>query len=783
MLKQFIRNFSKQKTVGILNICSLSLGIMVSLIIGLWTIQNLQFDNFHKNGDRIYRSIVNVTFSGDKSHLSSTFKPFGEEAKAQYPEIEDMCRVVINDETEIWIGNQIYSGEKVLVVDNNFFSFFTFPLLEGNPVNAIDAPDKVVISKTKAEALFHGKEAIGQTVRYKNQDFKVCGVMKDIPRNSHLQGDFVFPIFGSLAENDWGWSDVFCTYFRVQNNTNINQLNQGLTTIIRNGLDWFKLEGATVTLQPLKDIHLGHSDRFENALTESKPLIIIFTTTALVILILSCINFANLFVSTSFIRARSIGIKKSQGANKRALIREFYTETACYVLLSILIGIILAHLVLPIFNQFTSSQLDIDFYSPQLYIYIAVLFVFTTLLAGSFPAIYMTKFNIIETLSGKFRGKRISLFQKSLIVIQFTASIILLMTVTFIYKQIDFLINHDMGFNIEHVIAVRSRDDFGTNFDSFRSEMMQEPSITDVTMKNSLPSNWVQGWSFSLPESPEKAYTGEVCRIEPNYFDFFDMKIIEGENPLYLGIADSLNICVINETSVKILGLNDPIGKTIIPNGNTPTPITIAGVVKDAQTRSFHSTIDAQVYLKLNSKSGYSNCPIFFKIKGDPQKALQKIEQKWKTTVPLVPFEYQYMDSIYKNLYKSDLNSGKVLLFAMIITIIITIAGLFAMTYYSTQRRIKEVALRRINGAKIIHIFYILNKDIELLMLLAYIIALPISYFALEKWLSDYIVKTSLDWWIFVLIGALTILIALFTVSYQTWKIATTNPVKALKND
>lgn len=783
MLKQFIRNFSKQKTVGILNICSLSLGIMVSLIIGLWTVQNLQFDNFHKNGDRIYRSILDIKFNDVDSHLTSTFKPFGEEAIAQLPNIEAMCRVVHNEESEIWIGNQVSTIDKVLVVDNNFFSFFTFPLIEGNPVNVIDTPDKVVISKTTANLLFPGKDPIGQTIKYENQDFKVSGIMKDFPRNSHIQADIVFPMFGHLAENKWGWSDVFCTYFLLRENTDTLQLTKGLTTIIRNGLDWFKLNEGTVSLQPLKDIHLGEKDKFENAVTESKSLIIVFTATAFIILILSCINFANLFVSTSFIRAKSIGIKKSQGANKAKLIKEFYTETAGYVFIAIFIGIMLAHLVLPVFNQFTTSSVEIDFSSPQLYLYIVLLFIFTTLLAGSFPAIYMTKFNIIETLSGKFRGRRISLLQKTLIVIQFTASIILLMSVTFIYKQIDFLINHDLGFNIEHIITVNSRDEFGKNFDSFRSEMMQETSITDITIKNSLPTDWVQGWTYSLPENLEKQYNAEVCRIEPNYFDFFGMKIIEGENPLYLGAADSLNICVVNETAVKIFGLTDPVGKIILPNGLSKSPITIAGVVKDAQTRSFHSPIDAQVYIRLTAKSNSGGKVLFFKIKGDPEKALKKIEQKWKATVPLVPFEYHYLDNIYRNLYKSDLNSGKVLLFAMIITIIITVAGLFAMAYYSTQRRIKEIGLRKVNGATTLDLMKLLNRDFIVWVIIAFIIALPISYFSLQEWLDDYIVKTDLDWWVFALIGILIILIALVTVSYQTWKVSTTNPVKALKND
>ncbi|SHF99379.1 ABC transporter permease [Dysgonomonas macrotermitis] len=606
--------------------------------------------------------------------------------------------------------------------------------------------------------------------------------MKNIPANSHIQGDYVFPLFGYYLKNQWGWSDVFTTYFLLRDNTDKEQLSKGLSEIAQNGIDFYKLNQAKVILQPLKDIHLEKvSAKFDNSVSESKSLVVVFASISLIILVLSCINFANLFVSTSFIRARSIGIRKSQGATKWALIRDFYLETAYYVLTAIIIGIALTYFTLPVFNQFVNSGIEIDFTSPIFYIYIIVLFVFTTLLAGSFPAVYMTKFNIIETLSGKFRGKRVSLLQKSLIIIQFSVSIILLTVVVFIYKQIDFMVSHDKGFNTEHIITVNDRDKFGENFESFRTEMMQETSIIDVTKKNSLPTNWVQGWGFSLPDNLEVLYNAEVCRIKPNYFDFFDMKIIEGENPLYLDTADSLRICVINESAVKVFGLTAPVvGKIIVPNGDVPRSMTIAGVVKDAQTRSFHSPVDPQVYIKLGSKwTG----PIFFKIKGDPERALNKIEQKWKAEIPLVPFEYLYMDTIYHDLYKADTNSGKVLLFAMFITIIITVAGLFAMAYYSTQRRIKEIGLRKVNGATTSDLIKLLNQNFIIWVLTAFVIACPISYFALNKWLDDYMIRTSLDWWIFALIGLLAVMIALITVSYQTWKVATMNPVIALKND
>lgn len=783
MLKQFIRNFSKQKTVGLLNICSLSLGIMVSVIIGLWTINETNFDKFHKDGDRIYRATISLDFTEKREHLTGTFKPFGEAVTREYPEIEEMCRIVIQSSEEIWINGEINTNNKALVADSTFFKLFTYPLIEGDINTVLNSSEKVVISQSAAKKYFKDQNPIGKTIQYNGVDFHISGIMKDLPHNTHLGGDFIFPMFGYLQECDWGWSDIFCTYFRLNKNADINKLETGMSQILHKNMDFFRINNAAISLVPIQDIHLGESNRFDNSITESKSTVYIFAITAIIILSLSCINFANLFISTSFIRARSIGIKKSQGASKFALIKDFYLETAGYVLIAIAIAIFLTIYTIPIFNQFTRSGLYIDYSTLQPYAFIALLFVFTTLLAGSFPALYMTKFNIIETLSGKFRGKRVSAFQKVLIIIQFTAAIILLTVVTFMYRQIDFIINQDKGFNTESIMYVHSREKFGLepNYESFCEEMKTEPSIVAITKKNSLPTQWVQGWGLALPGKDE-SLTMEICRVQANYFDVLGMTIIDGENPFYLSTADSGKVCVINESAVKMFGLTDPVGKEIVPYGNPKDVLIIAGVVKDAQTVSFHRQTDPQVYLKL-TKDWESYKPIFFKIKGDPQRAIEHIKRKWEAEVPKIPFEYNFLDDDYKALYKSDLNTSQVFLFAMGITILITVAGLFAMAYYSTQRRIREIGLRKINGATVSNLLVLLNKEFITWVLISFVIACPISYFSLKSWLTSFIRQAPLSWWIFALIGLLAVLIAIATVSYQTWKVATMNPIKALKED
>jgi putative ABC transport system permease protein len=398
------------------------------------------------------------------------------------------------------------------------------------------------------------------------------------------------------------------------------------------------------------------------------------------------------------------------------------------------------------------------------------------LLAGTFPALYMTNFNPIQTLGGKFKGKNISLFQKSLIIIQFTASIALLIVVSFMQKQVQFVVNHDLGFDKENVIYVQGRDHFSSNYDAFRDELLKDPSISDITLKNSLPTNWMQGWGINNTGSSD-VMVMEMNYVKPNYFDFMDMKIIEGENPFYLESNDSIIPVIINESALKLLKLKNPVNQIIIANGYQR--MVVKGVMRNANIRSLRDEIDPQVYMKLERNTWR---PVFFKVTGDPQRAIDVIRAKWEELEPDYPFEYHFLDDTYKDLYASEMNAEKVLAFAMLITFIISVAGLFAMAFYVTQRRIKEIGLRKVNGATLKDLLLLLNKDFVVWVLISFLIAMPVAYFGLQSWLDGFTVKTSLSIWIFLLVGIIAMAVALLTTSFQTWKVATMNPVKTLKN-
>ena len=788
-MKQFIRNFNKQKVVGTLNICSLSLSIMVSIIVGLWAINELTYDNFYPDGDRMYRVVQNFELNGKPIRAATSFKPLGEIAEKELPSTEKMCRIVSRT-MGVTFHNMVHFGVPSLVTDHNFFSFFGFPLKEGDIETAFSGTNNAIITESAARKYFPNEDPIGQRIVSHGYDFFISGIMYDIPRNSHIQAEVILPMFGSFKSWEWDSGFYYDTYFILSPSADLNLIGERLTQINKAGAgDFLKNAYNEVGLELVRDIHFSKTEPgFDNAVKGDKSFLQILVFTALVILIIGCINFTNLFISTAFIRARSIGIKKSQGAGRRTLILEFYKETAVYVFISVAGGLLLAMLTLPVFNNYTGSTTVLDFYNPQLYVFLFCLIIVTILIAGSFPAFRMTKFGIIETIGGKFCGKKMSAFQKALVIIQFTSSISLLIIVFFFGRQIDTLLSQDLGFDNKNVFYVNGWGAFGADYKSLRNELRKNPAIADVAMKQyDLPLRMGNGVGVRNLDGDE-AMLIDLSEVSPNYFDFFDMEFLAGENPLWLETAANSRYCVINEAAVRALGLEDnpvdasfmyiSIGQKLIENdGKT---YTVKGVIRDSYVKSLHETPGAQMYLNL-SRDDHN--PIFIRTVGNPQDAIQAMEKMWKEINPNVPFEYHFLDETYDAQYKAEMNARNVLSYALLITFIISAAGLFAIAFYSTQRRIKEIGIRKINGAKVTDLLLLLNKDVVVWVVISFLIACPIAYVFLYNWLDDFVVKTSLSWWVFLIAGVLSALVALITVSYQTWRTATTNPIESLKTE
>lgn len=775
-LKVFGRNLAKQRTVGILSIASLSVAIAVVILIGLWAANEFSFDDFQKDKDKIYRVYGTLMMNNETVSIGAAYKPVGVIARQQSPEITAMCRVVTQN-FEVKLNDVLYPDNQALMVDSNFFSFFTYQLKTGNPKTCLSAPDGIIVDEFMAKRYFPGENPMGKSLNINNKDYTVVALMPDMPDNSHLKAHIIMPFIGYWAEDlQMGSSDCFITYVKLNAPAMVAGVEKGLADMVQS-YPMFKQLGFKYKLQPLSDIHFNNDFKFDNVVHGNKSLVMVFLLTAFVILLIACINFINLFISTSFLRAKSIGVKKTHGADKGMLVREFYIETFYYVIIAVVIGLIMAVVALPLFNRLADYSLKIDFASPWLYLFMVLVALFVMLTAGTFPALYMTKFNTVATLKGQFKGKNLSFLQKSLIIAQFTASIVILTSVFFIDKQVNYMISKDLGFDKENVLYVYDRGGFTKGYEAFRSEMKNNPAIVDVSMKDDTPTGWCRGNSVNKPGDNQE-FLMEFCQITPNYFDMMGMKMAAGAE-FDEKKGDSLNYCILNETAARMLGFQEPVGEKIFTDGEN---FIIKGIVKDAQTKSLHQKVDPQIYFDYENLNMGSRV-VLFKVQGNPQEAIRLIGTKWNELNPGMPFEYHFLDDAYTELYKSETNAGQILGAAMIITLIISVAGLFAMAYYTTQRRLKEIGVRKVNGASVSELLVILNRDFFVWIGISFLLACPLAYIFVSRWMEGFTDRTSMSWWVFVLVGVITFVVTILTVSYQTWKAANVNPVKVLKSE
>ncbi|MBI9065367.1 MAG: ABC transporter permease [Marinilabiliaceae bacterium] len=772
--KLFYRQFLKQKMTGFLSIGSLSLGITVAILTGLWCLNEFSFDTFHHQPENTYRVTLKGFINNESIALGSVNGPMGPEAKEIMPEVIEMTRFVpLEDALEV--GSIKETAQNIYAVDSSFNKILNYEIKLGSIDQFTSNRNSIIINETWANRYYPGENPIGKIISFKGER-EVAAVMYNVPINSHLNVEAMVRLDGlpRIANRTWGQNDNFITYLLVNDQTNIANLEEKITKLAHERFEPFKKMDIKFRLQPLLDIHLGDKYRFDYAITRNKNLVIAFGLMALIVLIIGSINFTNLFISNSFLRAKSIGVKKTNGAQKSNLILEFFTETFYYVCISTALSLLLVELALPMFSRIVGYDLIVDFTSPQLYLFLAILIPTTTLLAGAFPAFYMTHFNPVKTLKDQFTGNKVSFLQKSLLILQFAASIVLLISVITIKKQVSHIQNMDLGFSKENIIHLEMNSHMRKNYTRIAQELQACPEIIDVTCKSSTPLEWNRGTSVCLSETPNAECLMEICAVKANYFNMLNMPIVKGENPF--GVSDSINYCMINEKAAETLGSKNPINKRIkiLLSGT----FVVKGVIKDAYTKSLHHDVDPQVYITLPASR---SSVIMIKTSDHPQKAIETLSTIWRREVPERPFEYNFLDDDYAKLYHEEEIAGQVANWLMIIAFLITIAGLYGMARYAIKRRTKEIGLRKVNGATLGEIITLLNLSFVKWIALAFLLACPAAWYLMNRWLSDFAVRTEISWWVFVTTGLTALLVTLLTVSYQTYVAANQNPVKCLK--
>jgi putative ABC transport system permease protein len=804
-LKVAWRNLLRNKIFSVINIVGLAIGLACFLLISLYVLDELGFDKFYDHSDRIYRLNADIRFGGADLHMPFTSDMMGQVLKKDYPQIEEYARLYSSSGSKlIKKGNEYIDEPKVVHADSTFFRVFNLPAIAGDPKTALNDPNTVVVTESAAKKYFGTSDAMGKTLEISDRKktvYKVTAVIKDLPHNFHIPFEFYF----SMKNVDYTWgqflSHNFHTYILLKKGIDSKAFAKNFTQYIDkyclpeakqfmriSSMDDFRKAGNKLeySMIPVRDIHL-YSDRpYEFLPSGNIQYIYIFSAVALLILLIACINFMNLTTARSANRAREVGIRKVLGTERQELIMQFLTESTLMAILSLLIAIALAWLVLPLFNNISAKTMTMgSFFSPVILPLLIALPIGVGLLAGSYPAFFLSAFKPIEVLKGKLKlGTRSGGLRSLLVVFQFATSIMLIIGTIVIYKQLNYIQTRDLGFKKDQVLVINGVNTLNDNEKAFKNKVLEMSGVEGGSLSSYLPvtssSRSDHSYSKEAVMDSKNGIDMQTWYIDYDYLKTMGMQMVKGRNFSKDFGSDSTAV-IINETTAAFLGYSDPVGKKIYTIGDSDKTISynIIGVVKNFNFETLHQNIGPLSFF-LGTRGALAS----FKVNTTQVKSLvSQIETVWKSMAPGMPFSYRFMDESFNEMYRSEQRVGQIAMIFAVLAILIACLGLFGLATFIAEQRTKEIGIRKVLGASVQGIVRLLSKDFMKLVAIAFIIAAPLSGWAMHSWLNDFAYRIKLEWWIFGLAGILALAIALGTVSFQAIKAAISNPVKSLRTE
>ena len=810
MLKNYFtiawRNLVKNKAFTAINIAGLAIGIATCLVIMLFVQDELSFDRFNEKADQIVRVVFRGTMNGEKMKESSVMAPVAPTLRSDYPEVLDATRLLQYGSPKIVVGDKTFKDANFAYVDSNFFNVFTLPLIKGDAKTALVEPYNVVITQAISEKYFGKADPIGKILNFKDahQLYKITGVIKEVPVNSH----FHFDIFGSMASvpdarnNSW-LSGSYFTYLVLQKNDDPKKLEAKLPQAVEKymgpqvkqalgvSLADFRKKGNDIGLylQPLTDIHLK-SD-FSNGLEAGGDIryVYIFGAIALFMLLIACINFMNLSTAGASKRAKEVGIRKVLGSLKYELIGQFLVESALLTFFSLALALMLVRISLPVFNSLSGKHLQLNFLQNPLMISALLLFwLFVSMLAGSYPAFYLSSFKPVAVLKSKFisKGKSIS-FRSGLVVFQFIISVGLIVGTTIVYQQLSYIQHIKLGYDKDQLLVLRNSYLLGDKEDVFKEQLKHDPRVANVTTSAFLPAGPTNtDLTTSFPDADKnKNSRVRIYQIDENYIPTMGMKILEGRNFSKEFPSDSSQdapTVIVNETLAKVFGWGEnAVGHTVnlfSDNVGNYKGLKVVGMVEDFHFRSLHEPINP-LLMVLQKSSG-----LIVKVKTKNIAGLiATMKTQWDSYKTEEPLTYAFVDDLYNQTYIAEQKTGTILGIFSGLTIFIACLGLFGLATFTAEQRTKEIGIRKVLGASIPDVIGLLSKEFIILVGIAIVIATPVAWWAMNVWLQDFAYRINISWWVFVMAGVAAIIIALITVSFQAIRAAVANPVKSLRTE
>ncbi|MBN1165303.1 MAG: ABC transporter permease [Candidatus Krumholzibacteriota bacterium] len=787
-----LRNLKKHKSYSLINILGLSVGMACCILIGTYILNELSYDRYHEKSDRIFRLVSILTLGDKPNDVATTNFPPALAMRNDYPEVVNSVRIVPYRKVPVKYGNRQFYEERIYYAEETVFDVFTFPLLKGDPGTALTTAHSVVIAEDMARKYFGAEDPLGKVLKFNNRDdFTVTGVMEKVPSNSHFEFDMLcsFQTFlearRPLVES---WASYFgCfSFVLLAEGTDYRELEKKLPGMKQKYFgDSLKGRGVDVDyfLQPLTAIHLHSHRRHEISGNSDIKYVYIFAAVAVFILLMACINFMNLATARAATRAREIGMRKVLGADKAQIMRQFFGESIFYSIISFIFALLLVHLTLPLFSSLSDRALTLDYAAhPWIIPVFIALVLLVGLVAGSYPALYLSGFNPVRVLTANSGSSRTSSrFRRTLVVAQFAISISLIIATFTIINQLDYMKNMDLGFDQEQVVVLPVMDrNIAASIESIKSELVAYHGIISAAASSHVPGGITSGASL-VPEgyADGQAQMMNVMSVDCDYISTLGMEIVRGRNFSPEFTADTSQALLVNEAAVAAIGWDDPLGKTIHFSAD-PDQVkkTVVGVVKDHHYVSPHIEIEP-LYIDLYGR-GYRT--IFVRIEPDDiPTTLAHVENVWKRFDPHRPFDFYFLDESYNRQYRVEEKLRGIFFNFTFLAIIIACLGLFGLASFAAQQRVREIGIRKVLGASVPGIVLLLSREFSRWVLAANIIAWPLAWYAMNRWLRNFAYHTDLSWTVFVISGVLALLIAVGTISFQAVKVAHTDPAKSLR--
>ena len=780
-LKIAIRNLKRNKVYSFLNVAGLAVGLACCILILLWVRDETSFDRFHAHAGDIYRVLQEVKFSDHEATWAITQGPLGPGLEKDFPEIARSVRFKAR-----WFQvrhGDVWVTETFWLADPSIFEVFTFPLATGDPATALADPRSIVLSGEMAAKYFPSGDVLGRTLRVDDQfDFRVTGVLRPIPRNSHRRFDFLVPFaFGreiNLSVDRWN-NSTFTTFVQLRDGAPAKDAIAKIAGYLDDKPTIEK--GTRLTLQPLRDIHLRSNYEFDAPHGDIRY-VRVFSLAALFILLTACINFMNLTTARSARRAREVGLRKVSGARRGNIIAQFYGESALLITLAMALALGLAKILLPAFNTLASKELELRLLgSSGLLPGLAALALVTAIIAGSYPALFLSAFRPVRALkSAPSSGPGGRAFRRTLVVLQFSLAILLVICTVFVSGQLQHMRNMKLGYDKENVVYMTMRGDMRGNFEAVKSELMRLPGVLGVTASETVPtygysfSNSLWTWEGQAPGSEILMRAG--C-VGEGYFDVLGLEMLEGRTFDGLPVTETNPLFVINEEAARVMGLKEPVGQWLSDRSGKFKG-TIVGLVKDYHFTPLRQKIEPLILIYYPPDC---NLLLARLRPGNLSRTIADIEAVWKRFAPAFPFRHNFLDEALDNLYRTEQRIGTIVTAFSLLAIVISCLGIFGLASFTAERRTKEIGVRKVLGASGSSIAWLFSREFARWVLAANIIAWPAAYYAVSRWLEGYPYRIGIGPGPFLFAGALAFVVVALTVGFHSVRSARTEPASALR--